>query len=45
MVEVLLDYNKGNDVFEVLLDYNKGNDVFYMVRAEMLQAGQFEVTS
>jgi hypothetical protein len=25
---------------EVLLDYNNGNGVFYVVRAEMLQAGE-----
>jgi hypothetical protein len=30
---------------EVLLDYNNGNGVFYVVRAEMLQAGQFKATS
>jgi hypothetical protein len=27
-----------------MLNYNKGNDVFYVVRAEMLEAGQFEAT-
>jgi hypothetical protein len=30
---------------KVLLDYINGNNVFFVVRAEMLQARQFEVTS
>jgi hypothetical protein len=29
---------------EILLDPNNGNGVFYVVRAEMLQAGQFGAT-
>jgi hypothetical protein len=30
---------------KILADYKNGNDIFYVVRAEMLYAGQFEATS
>jgi hypothetical protein len=30
---------------EMLLDYDSKNGVFYVVRAEMLQAGEFEAAS
>jgi hypothetical protein len=38
-------YSRFYAAVEVLLDYNNWSGVFCVVRAEMLQAGQFEATS